>query len=113
MIGKKFKHFKGGIYEVIALAKDCDDPNRELVIYRSMSDQQTWARNMDEFTNMALLPDGTHVKRFTELDTNIKTIDIIHQLAKELPTNEHDESIVDELINKVSSKFETKPLKRK
>ena len=45
-LNKKYKHFKGMIVTVIALAKDSDDLS-ELVVYTH--DGDTWVRKKDEF----------------------------------------------------------------
>lgn len=45
-LNKKYKHFKGMIVTVIALAKDSDDLS-ELVVYTH--DGDTWVRRKDEF----------------------------------------------------------------
>ena len=40
--GKTYKHFKGNIYKIIALAK-CSETLEELIVYQS-SDGKTWVR---------------------------------------------------------------------
>ncbi len=45
-IGKKYKHFKGTIYTVIAIAKNTETLE-ELVIYKH--DNDVWARPLDMF----------------------------------------------------------------
>ncbi len=32
----KYRHFKGKDYEVIGVARDCENPGRELVIYKAL-----------------------------------------------------------------------------
>lgn len=44
-----YRHFKGGLYEVLYLAHDSADENRRLVVYRSWSDYRVWIRPFDEF----------------------------------------------------------------
>ena len=41
--GAKYRHFKGGEYEVIALARHTET-QEELVIYKSLSTGEVWAR---------------------------------------------------------------------
>ena len=43
-----YKHFKGGIYEVIGVAKNSEDPTQKLVIYYD-SNKQLWARPIEMF----------------------------------------------------------------
>lgn len=49
VIGGLYQHFKGGVYQVIALAKDEADVNRTLVIYRSIKYGDVWARELSSF----------------------------------------------------------------
>ena len=46
IVGKKYKHFKGMIVEVIAIAKDSETLEK-LVVYNH--DNETWVRKYDEF----------------------------------------------------------------
>jgi len=32
----KYRHFKGEEYEVIAVARDCENPERKIVVYRAL-----------------------------------------------------------------------------
>ena len=48
LIGKKYKHFKGHIIEVLYLAKDSEDL-RDLVVYKHVDDDVIWVRNKEEF----------------------------------------------------------------
>ncbi|MDR1697155.1 MAG: DUF1653 domain-containing protein [Rickettsiales bacterium] len=42
-VGKRYRHYKGGEYEVIALARHSETGD-DLVIYRALSDGKIWAR---------------------------------------------------------------------
>ena len=42
-VGKLYKHFKGNIYKIIALAK-CSETERDLIIYQSTKTNDTWVR---------------------------------------------------------------------
>ena len=42
-VGKTYKHFKGNIYKIIALAK-CSETEEELVVYQSVKTQDIWVR---------------------------------------------------------------------
>lgn len=48
-VGKKYRHFKGKIVEVLALAKDSEDL-RDLVVYKH--DDQVWVRDYDVFISL-------------------------------------------------------------
>jgi len=53
IIGAKYRHFKGNMYEVIALAKH-SETLEELVVYKALyGDGQVWVRPKSLFTNMA------------------------------------------------------------
>lgn len=62
VIGAKYRHFKGGEYEVMAVARHSEN-NEELVIYKSLSDSQVWARPKSMFIGKA-----GDVRRFVKLD---------------------------------------------
>jgi len=80
MEGKTFQHFKGGIYDVIVIAKD-SDTLEDVVVYKSRADGKVWTRNKAEFEGMH----ETGVKRFTEIpqeDTPATdVVDETHNLA--------------------------------
>ncbi|MBU2577065.1 MAG: DUF1653 domain-containing protein [Nanoarchaeota archaeon] len=69
----KYRHFKGGEYEVIAIAKDCEDPEKEVVVYRALYDSedfeigQVWTRLLEDFIGFKNV-DGEQVKRFTFIE---------------------------------------------
>ena len=42
-IGKTYRHYKGNIYKIIALAK-CSETLEELIVYQSAEDNKTWVR---------------------------------------------------------------------
>ena len=45
----RFRHFKGGTYELVTIAKLESDPTVELVIYKSDATGLTWAREWSNF----------------------------------------------------------------
>jgi len=65
----RYKHFKGKEYKVIGVARDCEDPNKEIVIYRALykSDKfklgQLWTRELSDFVGEKIIF-GRSVKRF-------------------------------------------------
>jgi hypothetical protein len=66
-IGNKYRHYKGGEYEIIAFARHSEH-EEELVIYRDLSDAaKTWARPRAMFEE-AVEVDGTVMPRFTLLE---------------------------------------------
>lgn len=62
----KYKHFKGGIYDLICEAKLESNPQIIMVIYRS-HDGSTWARPRDVFYEL-LEHDGKIVRRFEPIN---------------------------------------------
>lgn len=59
-----YKHFKGGIYELLHIGTDSEDVNRKLVIYRSLENGNIWVRPLDEFFS-DVTRSGITMKRFT------------------------------------------------
>ena len=62
----KYKHFKGGVYELICEATLESNPQIIMVIYRS-SDGTSWARPRDVFFEL-LEHDGKIVRRFEPIN---------------------------------------------
>jgi len=58
----KYKHFKGNIYEVIAVAKHTETME-DMVIYKSLSDSKVWARPKKMFLEKVEV-DGKMLERF-------------------------------------------------
>ena len=48
IVGRLYKHFKGGYYRVLMVAKDTET-GEDLVIYKNINDRQIWARPYDMF----------------------------------------------------------------
>lgn len=45
-----YRHFKGNIYRLIGIAKDSEDPERELVVYQAMyGEKGLWVRPKEMF----------------------------------------------------------------
>lgn len=71
-IGGQYRHFKGGLYEIVAVAKDCEDPEEELVIYKSLYGTPeypigtVWAREKNNFL-AEITRDGKTFWRFEEI----------------------------------------------
>ena len=51
----RYKHFKGTLYEVICVARDCENPEKILVVYKALYDSekfgknQIWIREINDF----------------------------------------------------------------
>ena len=59
----KYRHYKGGIYEIVCEAKLESDPSINLINYRA-ANGSTWARPSDIF-HEEIVVDGNTVQRFT------------------------------------------------
>jgi len=47
-INRIYRHYKGGLYKVIAIGKHADDTS-EQVIYRALKGGQVWVRRLEEW----------------------------------------------------------------
>ena len=68
-VGAKYRHFKGTIMEVIAIAKH-SETLEDMVIYKHLEDEQIWAKPMDMFNSLVdkeKYPDVTQEYRFEEI----------------------------------------------
>lgn len=72
--GEKYKHFKGEdrTYEIIAVARDCENPKNKVVIYQSLYEGDfpkgtIWSRLLDDFVGFKEL-NGQKIKRFTRVE---------------------------------------------
>lgn len=64
----KYRHFKGGIYEVVCIAKH-SETLEEMVVYRNVSEpQKVWVRPLSMWNEM-VERDGKTVKRFTKIES--------------------------------------------
>lgn len=69
-----YKHCKGALYEVIAIARDSNDFKKEDVIYKSLTDSDfpagtIWRRSKEEFVNNH----RSGAKRFEYLKPSIQS----------------------------------------
>lgn len=54
-----YRHYRGNLYEVLAVARDATgDEHRTVVVYRAVDGGAWWVRELDDFT-AELHPDGT------------------------------------------------------
>jgi hypothetical protein len=59
----RYRHFKGGEYEVIGIARD-SETEQEMVVYRALyGDRGLWVRPLRMFTEI-VERDGQRVRRF-------------------------------------------------
>lgn len=64
---KYYKHFKGGVYRLIGIAKD-SETLEEMVVYQAMyGDRQMWVRPAEMFFGK-VEKDGKEVDRFEEMN---------------------------------------------
>jgi hypothetical protein len=65
-INATYKHYKGGLYQVITLA-NCTDRNIPVVVYKSLLFGSVYTRELDEWFE-EVKPEGSTevVERFTE-----------------------------------------------
>lgn len=63
----KYKHFKGGMYEVLGIAKN-SETLEEMVVYKALyGDGDIWVRPIEMFTEKVLIG-GEYVNRFQKID---------------------------------------------
>lgn len=63
----KYRHFKGGIYEIVCIAKN-SETLEDTVIYRSLTEpDKIWARPLSMWDE-TVERDGILYKRFTKID---------------------------------------------
>ena len=62
-VGKTYRHYKGGIYKIIALAKH-SETNEDMIVYQSQSTQDIWVRPKTMWNEII----NDNVFRFTLLD---------------------------------------------
>lgn len=66
IVGAKYKHFKGTMMEVIALAKH-SETLEEMVVYKHLEDGEIWVRPLEMFNSLVdkdKYPDVTQTYRF-------------------------------------------------
>ena len=63
---KYYRHFKGGVYRLIGIAKD-SETQEDMVVYQAMyGDRQMWVRPAEMFFGK-VEKDGKEVDRFEEI----------------------------------------------
>ena len=67
MIGGHYRHFKGNMYEVIAVARH-SETLEPMVVYRALyGDGDVWVRPLAEFTD-TVTREGKTYRRFEEIE---------------------------------------------
>ena len=65
-VGKIYKHYKGNVYKIIALAKHSENLE-DMIVYESVSDGKTWVRPK-RMWNEIVDVNGCKSFRFTLID---------------------------------------------
>lgn len=63
VIGGTYRHFKGNLYKVLAVAKHSETEERMVVYQKLYGEHDVWVRPYDMFLDMKETPEGL-VKRF-------------------------------------------------
>ena len=63
-VGKIYKHYKGNLYKIIALAK-CSETLEDLIVYKSIKDDKTWVRPRRMWNEIV---DNKNTLRFTLIE---------------------------------------------
>jgi hypothetical protein len=66
--GQKYRHFKGKDYEIIGVARDCENAEQRVVVYKALYNSefglgQIWIRTLEDFLGTKEI-EGKKVKRF-------------------------------------------------
>lgn len=64
--GSFYRHYKGGVYEVLEIALNKENME-ELVVYKD-EEGNVWARDRVMFESYLASEDGTTIKRFREIE---------------------------------------------
>ena len=69
--GEYYRHFKGGLYQITALAKDART-EKKVVVYQALyGDEEIWVRDYEEFiseTDREKYPDAEQKYRFEKVE---------------------------------------------
>lgn len=66
MISGKYKHYKGGEYEVLFVARHTET-EEEMVVYKSTTEKKVWVRPLVMWQENVEVG-GQQIKRFTKID---------------------------------------------
>lgn len=91
-VGERYKHFKGGEYEIISIGRNADNVNQEVVVYRALyGDKGVWVRLLEEFVGFKE-KNSQKIKRFEKIGESTKRINVKVKKLKEnavLPSYAH------------------------
>lgn len=65
-----YRHFKGGMYEVLCIAKN-SETLEEMVVYKSLENASIWVRPLSMW-NETVIKNNQEYKRFTYVDNKDK-----------------------------------------
>jgi hypothetical protein len=74
--GERYVHFKGEdwIYEVVALSRDSENPDRRIVVYKQLYSRDdfpigtVWVRSLEDFCEFVDIPNEKRIKRFRRIE---------------------------------------------
>ncbi len=71
--GKRYRHYKGGEYTVLSIARLESDPERLCVVYRAEYETEfgaetVWIRPIEDFESDVATKEGNVVPRFMKID---------------------------------------------
>lgn len=73
LAGKRYRHFKGGEYEIVCIAYD-SETQQEMVVYRAIyGDKKIWVRPKEMFFG-EVERDGKVLKRFSEVEDKAENL---------------------------------------
>lgn len=64
---KSYRHYKGGSYTLLMVARNSENREELLAVYVSHQTQQIWVRPWTMFNELVVWSDGVRRPRFTEL----------------------------------------------
>lgn len=70
VIGGTYRHFKGNLYKVLAVATHSETEERMVVYQKLYGEQDVWVRPYDMFLDMKETPEG-RVKRFVLMNEDL------------------------------------------
>lgn len=85
-----YKHFKGGLYRLLAESTNSETLEKEVVYQALYDDCRIWTRPSEMFYGLVTLADGTQVKRFQELAGKAVSFKKVHPDAV-MPRKAHND----------------------
>jgi hypothetical protein len=83
---QSYRHYKGGTYTLLYVARNSEQRDQELAVYVSHERQQVWVRPWSMFNELVQWPDGVQRPRFTPLQDVL--LDKFDALLDELGTDD-------------------------